>query len=195
MSELAKTRESYHHGDLAAALVAEGATLLAEGGIDGFSMRNVARRTGVSVAAPSHHFGNAKGLLTAIATEGFAQLERQLEVAAADTVDPIGRVVAMCSAYVDMTKSHPGHAAVMFRLDAIDETDQCFRKHSMRAFDLLKSALTRAAPESASASGLSLGAKTLWAAMHGIAALQMIEGEEADELVRYAVNTLLAGMR
>ena len=61
----------YHHGDLRAALLEAGEAELAEHGVEGFSLRGVAKRAGVSHAAPAHHFRDANGLLTALAAEGF----------------------------------------------------------------------------------------------------------------------------
>lgn len=60
----------YHHGDLRRAVMAAAATLIAEEGVEAVSLREVARRTGVSHAAPAHHFGDERGLFTAIAAEG-----------------------------------------------------------------------------------------------------------------------------
>ena len=57
----------YHHGDLRAALLAAAEAELAERGVEAFSLRQVAKRAGVSHAAPAHHFGDAQGLLTALA--------------------------------------------------------------------------------------------------------------------------------
>ena len=54
----------YHHGDLPAALRAAAVDLIQERGPAKFSLREVARRAGVSYAAPSHHFGDARGLLS-----------------------------------------------------------------------------------------------------------------------------------
>ena len=61
----------YHHGALREALLEAAEALIGERGLDGFSLREAARRVGVSPAAPQHHFGDARGLLTAIATAGF----------------------------------------------------------------------------------------------------------------------------
>ena len=64
-------RSTYHHGDLRAALLRAGEEQLARSGVAGFSLREVASRVGVSHAAPAHHFGDAQGLLAALAAEGF----------------------------------------------------------------------------------------------------------------------------
>ena len=62
-------------------MIAAAEALIAERGLDGFSLRETARRAGVSPAAPAHHFGDARGLLTAIATEGFREFGDALEEA------------------------------------------------------------------------------------------------------------------
>ncbi len=72
-------KEGYHHGDLRSALIAAGESTLQEEGIDGFSLRAVARKVGVSHSAPAHHFGDANGLLAAIAADGFRRLLRAME--------------------------------------------------------------------------------------------------------------------
>lgn len=188
-------RDTYHHGNLPEVLINEGAKVLAEKGIDGFSMREVARRAGVAVAAPSHHFGNAKGLLTAIAAEGFCRLADQMELAAATPRDSEDKVVAMCQAYRAMGLSDPGYAAIMFRLELVDESDQRFQEQSHRAFDLFVQALKQAASASVDATQINYAAQTLWATMHGLVDLKMIKDQEAEALIRFAVLTLLAGIR
>ena len=83
----------YHHGALRQALIDATEALLAEKGADGFSLREVARRAGVSAAAPAHHFGDASGLLTAVATLGFEGLTKEhakmLEETSPDLVDAV----------------------------------------------------------------------------------------------------------
>lgn len=188
-------RVSYHHGSLPKVLIAKGAQLLAEQGIERFSTREVARRAGVAAAAPAHHFGNSKGLLTAIATAGFSRLAARLEVAANASRDPEDQIIAMCRAYVEMASTDPGYALIMFRLDLLNDTDERFRDQSFHAFNLFKTAISRAASEVVEPSQVGSAAKTLWAAMHGLVALHMIEEQEAEELVRFAVHTLIAGIR
>src|SRR6185369_3293046 len=78
----AKREGAYHHGDLRNALLAAGRALLAEGGTPALSLREAARRAGVSHAAPYRHFASREALLAAIAEGGFVALAAELERAA-----------------------------------------------------------------------------------------------------------------
>ena len=68
----------YHHGDLRRALLDEAVASLRESGTAALSLRDLARRAGVSHAAPAHHFGDKRGLLTAVAAEGYRRLAGSL---------------------------------------------------------------------------------------------------------------------
>lgn len=66
------TERAYHHGDLRRALLTAALDAIAQEGPDALSLRDLARRAGVSHAAPAHHFKDRTGLLTAVAAEGYA---------------------------------------------------------------------------------------------------------------------------
>ncbi|GGK93261.1 TetR/AcrR family transcriptional regulator [Nocardia jinanensis] len=102
---MAKT--GYHHGDLRSAILSAAADQIAAEGIDAISLRALARRAGVSHAAPAHHFGDRAGLLTALAAEGFELLAAEIEA----TSD--ARTAAV--AYIRFALRYPGHFDVMFR--------------------------------------------------------------------------------
>lgn len=103
----------YHHGDLRTALLAAAEAELAERGIEDFSLRSVAKCAGVSHAAPAHHFGDAKGLLTALAAEGFRQfLSAQAAREAVADKDPASQLVAAGMGYIDFAMARP----TLFRL-------------------------------------------------------------------------------
>ena len=85
----------YHRVDLDRTLKDAAVDLIGELGPAGFSLREVARRAGVSHAAPAHHFGDSRGLLTAIAIEAFETLDRAITTAIADCIDPRERFVLM----------------------------------------------------------------------------------------------------
>ena len=100
-------RDTYHHGDLKAVILAQAATLVADRGADGVSLRELARAAGVSHAAPAHHFVDRRGLFTALAAQGW----RMLAAALADARPEFGHAAL---AYVGFAIEHPGHYEVMF---------------------------------------------------------------------------------
>src|SRR5512133_2982244 len=73
--------KKYHHGDLKNALIQAGVEILAKDGLHGLSLRNVARKAGVSHAAPYAHFSDKQALIAAISTEGYKLLYDQLDTA------------------------------------------------------------------------------------------------------------------
>src|SRR5215208_779795 len=115
--------ERYHHGDLPNALRRAAVDVIVERGLGGFSLREVARRAGVSHTAPAHHFGDVRGLLTSVAEEGFVLLHDASEAAVAGGGAPVERLAALGEAYVGMARLHPAHCEVMFRTDLVDEND------------------------------------------------------------------------
>jgi AcrR family transcriptional regulator len=110
------SKEAYHHGDLKAVILSQAATLVAERGADGISLRELARAAGVSHAAPAHHFTDRRGLFTALATEGYRLL-------AAALTDARPRFVDAARAYVQFALDHPGHYEVMFDRSLYDDAD------------------------------------------------------------------------
>src|SRR5215475_14597920 len=87
-------------GDLRRALLDAAVAILDEVGADGLSLRQVARRAGVSHAAPAHHFADKAGLLTAVATEGFGLLVSYLAVVPPeDAGQPADQLAALGRAY------------------------------------------------------------------------------------------------
>src|SRR4051812_33631905 len=101
------TVSSYHHGNLRRVLIDTALEAIADQGVGALSLRDVARRAGVSHAAPAHHFGDKRGLLTAIAIEGFAGLYEVTKAAAGDHV-------AGGLAWIAWALEHPAHYEVMF---------------------------------------------------------------------------------
>lgn len=98
---------TYHHGHLRTELLDRCAALVADNGPDAVSLRRLAASAGVSHAAPAHHFGDRRGLFTALAAEGFTLLDEALRSASGDFVE-------QAVAYVDFALEHPGHYLVMF---------------------------------------------------------------------------------
>src|SRR5690625_1144378 len=98
------------------------------------SLRELARRAGVSHSAPVHHFGTLQGLLTALAIAGFEALAAVLEGHHED-------IYEMGVAYVEWGLRHPGHYAVMWQPRLLDETDSELQVARGRAWELLVEAV------------------------------------------------------
>lgn len=126
------SRANYHHGDLRAALIAAASEIIEEVGPDAFSLRAAARRAGVSSAAPAHHFRDARGLLTAVATIGFVEFGNELEAATA--LDRRSTVVAQCHAYLRFALARPGLFRLMWRKAVLDLEDPDYVAAARRAF-------------------------------------------------------------
>jgi AcrR family transcriptional regulator len=134
----------YHHGALREALVQATESLLDEQGAEAFSLREVARRAGVSPAAPAHHFGDAAGLLTAVAGGGFAELTQALQ--AADARGGADARAALCAqgvAYVRFAMAHPGRFRLMFRQGKLRDLPE-LHAHADAAFAVLLRGVCRA---------------------------------------------------
>jgi AcrR family transcriptional regulator len=159
---------AYHHGDLPNALRSAAAEVLAERGTAGFSMREVARRAGVSHAAPAHHFGDAQGLLTAVAVEAFEELTRASRAAVDGVDDPVDQLGRLGRAYVEVSRSHPGHCAVVFAQDAVDCDAPAYRDSGRDAYEVLRGVVTRLGAERNPDLDVELAAATCWAMVQGL---------------------------
>ena len=105
----------YHHGDLATALLDAAEQELSERGIEGFSLRGVAKRAGVSHAAPAHHFKDMQGLLTALAARGFERfVKRQSDFRRRAEKDAQSQLVASGLGYVVFAMENPALFRLMF---------------------------------------------------------------------------------
>lgn len=138
MSYVTSATHPYHHGDLPNALRRAAADVIEERGLGGFSLREVARRAGVSHTAPAHHFGDVRGLLTSLAEEGLQALHDVTAEAAASTTDPVARLSAIGVAYVELARSHPAHCQVMFRTDIVDTDDPRLQAAGLEAYGVVE---------------------------------------------------------
>ena len=100
MATAAQRRSTYHHGDLPAALVDAALELIAENGVQGFSVAEAARRTGVSISAPYRHFRDRDELLAAVAVRAYEDLLARFEAAIAAEAKPADQLAAVSAAYV-----------------------------------------------------------------------------------------------
>ncbi|HLG83528.1 MAG TPA: TetR/AcrR family transcriptional regulator [Bradyrhizobium sp.] len=111
----ASAPKPYHHGDLKRVLVDAALVLAAEGGPEEVSVREAARRAGVSPAAPFRHFESREALMSAVAEEAQrrfrAEIARAMEDAPAD--DPLARFRKLGLAYLRWAMRNPAHFAII----------------------------------------------------------------------------------
>lgn len=161
----------YHHGNLPVALRGAAAEVISEHGLGGFSLREVARRAGVSHTAPAHHFGDVTGLLTSLAAEGFEKLYDVTSAAIAERTDPVERLVALGQAYVATGVDYPAHCQVMFRSDLIHDDDPHVQDAGVRAYGVLLDAVASLSAAERLDIDVDEAAKLCWASMQGLLVL------------------------
>ncbi|GAA2090439.1 TetR/AcrR family transcriptional regulator [Streptomyces albiaxialis] len=156
----------YHHGDLRRALLAAAAEMIERDGPAALSLRELARRAGVSHAAPAHHFKDRTGLLTALAAEGYELLADALEAAGDDLLES-------GVAYVRFAVERPAHFAVMFQPGLYRADDPLVTAARDRADARLGAALAALPPDgrAGSAEERESAEVAAWSVVHGFAAL------------------------
>ena len=168
----------YHHGDLRNALIEAALQLVAEKGVAGLTLRETARRVGVSQAAPYRHFPDKSALLAAVAEEGFRSMHRQiLEALAQSPADTASRLSAIGVGYVRFAVDHPAHFRIMFAQElAKNVTSPTAEQAAMAVFQELAAEILKG-----QLSGFIRAddpirlAVACWAIAHGLAAI-LVEG-------------------
>lgn len=172
-----KAPEAYHHGDLRRALVAVARRMLERGGLEGLSLRELARAANVSHNAPYRHFPSRDALLVALAAEGFAELTARLR-ATDGTLEALGR------AYVDFALANGALYRLMFGASVRRSADDGLREQSRAALEVLRDAVV--------AQGIAAPARSAtiaaWASVHGLALL-IGDAVLADDLLVPAART------
>lgn len=163
----------HYQGDLRREMIAAAAAALAEVGAEHLSLRDVARRVGVSHAAPAHHFGDKAGMLTAVAVQGFELFAGYLS-AAVDGIDsPLDALHANGRAYLEFSDLYPGHFEIMFRPPLINTGDPEYQSAGDKAFQLLGDLVAACQRQGwqPDADTTALTVST-WALFHGLALLR-----------------------
>ena len=160
-----------HHGDLRPALIAAALELVAESDAEGVTLRAVARRAGVSAAAPYHHFPDKDALLAAIARDGFDRLAEVQRVVLDSADSPPDRLERLVTEYVVFALRHRTHYGVMVRALSANvggAEGRALRASAALTFGLLVDAVAAAAPDLA-VDDVRKNAVLAWAFAHGAA--------------------------
>lgn len=168
---------AYHHGDLRRTLLSAAASAIEDDGVARLSLRALAKRAGVSNAAPTYHFGDKEGLLTALAADGYDLL--------ADAVSAAGEVpslVDMGVGYVRFALDHPAHFTVMFQPHLLRDDDAELDRSQTRATVALAAGAARAV-EAAGGEPNMNAQRAAWSLVHGYATLVLSGAiEEPDPI-------------
>ena len=151
-------------------LVRVGGELLDTEGPAALTLRAIARRAGVSHGAPRRYFPTHRELLSAIARDGFTELARLAEQAAAASAGGHrARIAAVARVYLEFAATRRGRFDLMFRHDLLESGHLGLRDVSLPLFGLLTDLVARALPGAATPPEIVAGA--LWANLHGLAQL------------------------
>ncbi|MFF5933544.1 TetR/AcrR family transcriptional regulator [Streptomyces sp. NPDC012508] len=154
-------------------LIDAGVELVHMEGAQALSLREIARRAGVSHGAPRRYFPTHLDLLSAIAREGFAELATRIAAAVgeeAETRDGArAQLDALARVHLDFALTRRGMYELMFRHDLLESGRLGLRETSLPLFDLLGRLVARARPGAAPEP--TVVAAALWANLHGIAQL------------------------
>lgn len=151
--------------------------ILREQGLHKFTLREAARRAGVSHGAPAFHFKDVSGLLTAFAAEGFRALRGlMLEYRAKAAEDAAAQLLAVGCAYVDYAIAHRPQFQLMFRSDTIRLDEEGFKEASRGAFGQLQETMAAWSDPEETEAGRAARLMLAWSAVHGFASLYLEKG-------------------
>jgi AcrR family transcriptional regulator len=192
--------EPYHHANLRQTLLDAAVTLIGEVGPRAFTLREVARRAGVSHNAPYRHFVSKDELLAEVAAEGFDRLAASMQKSMARATSPRERLQECGCGYVAFALRWPQHFLVMFDLPQVPLGHEKHQATGQNAFAVLQGCIV-AAQESGDlpAGDLLPLAWMAWSLVHGIAKLTIsgnlpLNARSTIEFTRSACQTIFGGM-
>ncbi|MFT8952766.1 MAG: TetR/AcrR family transcriptional regulator [Gluconobacter sp.] len=192
--------QPYHHGDLRRALIDTALAMLAADQNWTFTLREVARRTGVSHAAPYKHFRDREALLRELARIGFVRLEKTMaEAMRPDLPSTRAQFMAAAQAYIGFAWQNPGLYRLMFSSDADKTIDPQLHDAAMSTFGILLRLLENGQRDGSFRTvAISAQAAASWGQVHGLAMLaisnQLLEEKVGSAPVPAALDVLLDGI-
>lgn len=190
------TKVAYHHGDLRVALLAAARECLAEKGAQGISFREVARKAGVSHAAPYHHFPDKQALLAALANEAFegltASMEQYVEQLPHEAT-AFQRLVALGRGYVHFAVKERASFELMWQHHEVDiSASEPLRASAQRAYAALSDRVEAVHREVGHASNPpGLDNVLMWSIVHGVASLFLTGALKTETEFEVVVHAML----
>lgn len=169
---MAKDKQ-FHHGDLKSALLKAARDLLDEEGETGVGVRAVARKVGVSHAAPVNHFKDRRALLTALTAELIddvrGDIDKRLKTAPSD---PVARIEAIANAFIDYGACHPNRYALLWRYDVVDHESEMMRSKADVIYEHICAEIdTLTSGRNIDRDTIAIG---LWSMVHGYIDLKIV---------------------
>jgi AcrR family transcriptional regulator len=172
-----KSSKSYHHGNLREALLEAAELELIEKGAEKFSLRGVAKRAGVSHAAPAPHFGDVTGLLSALASISFKRFAQAMQ-SSSDAIndnhpeEAKAKLVAIGMGYIKYASEHSDMFDLQFSSERIDPSKALLEKLSSNSYDVLEAHVQAVLKlDNRKLEDEPDAAPMMWATTHGLASL------------------------
>jgi AcrR family transcriptional regulator len=179
--------KAYHHGDLYQTLLNVGEQALNEMPLEEVTWREIARRAGVSHAAPKHHFASLGHLLAEIAARGFQRFMSALAEAATSSADqkPAARLMAMGRAYFHFAQANPAAYQLMFGQREPMVMTPSLIDASFESWEQMVAAVRAITGHARAATG----AMHVWSSLHGLSLLRLAQRVPPD----VAMHSILEG--
>jgi len=180
---LSNPKRGYHHGDLRRALLAAALKLLDNEGIEGVTVRAVARGAGVAHSAPANHFKDRAALLGALAEQIFEDLTQQVDQAMSDAPQtPEAKLKSIAGALLNYALGYPHRYRLLWRRYGVEAVDSGIEKAGTRLLETLERLLLAAEPRGARSVALNSRIIACWSLVHGYASLRiegtLVEGKD-----------------
>jgi AcrR family transcriptional regulator len=194
---MAERTEPYHHGNLKAVLIKAAFQVIGKLGVDGLTLREIARRAGVSHNAPYRHFKSKEDLLAALATDSLRQLTGSVREAVDAESQQNLRLRAAARAYLEYALKNPARFSLTFHA-AFDR--ESYPEYVVAYTDSL-ALLAELIQVHLKDVDTELASELIWSSIHGISELGLAkrlrhgDRKQLEELADVSVATLLAGLR